>query len=92
MGPAWAVNQAPLVTKSQSLQEYEIVICGAPDSTQPICLFAEQSLKQMGATDRVVLRQAPSGGWVRILYDEFVENRRRFIGMLASLTSSSIFT
>lgn len=92
MGPAWAVNQAPLVKKSQSLQEYEIVICGAPDNTQPICLFAEQSLKQMDATDRVVLRQALSGGWVRILYDEFVENRRRFIGMLASLTSSSIFT
>lgn len=92
MGPAWAVNQAPLVMKSHNLQEYEIVICGAPDHTQPICLFAEQSLKQMGATNRVVLRQAPSGGWVGILYNEFVECRRRFIGMLVSLITLPMIT
>ncbi|KAF5356785.1 hypothetical protein D9756_006558 [Leucocoprinus leucothites] len=81
MGPAWAVNQASLVTRSKNLQEYEIVICGAPDYTRPICLFAEQSLKQMGVANRVVLRQALSGSWVDIVYGEFVDCRRRFIDL-----------
>ncbi|KXN89359.1 hypothetical protein AN958_05857 [Leucoagaricus sp. SymC.cos] len=79
MGPAWAVNQASIVTKSKNLQEYEIIICGAPDHTRPICLFAEQTLLQMGVGSRTVVRQALSGAWVSVIFSEFLDYRRRFI-------------
>ncbi|KAJ3556243.1 hypothetical protein NP233_g12023 [Leucocoprinus birnbaumii] len=79
MGPAWALNQASLVDKSKNLKEYEIVICGTPDRTEPICLFVEQCLKQTSVANRVVLRQALSGSWVNDVYNEFLHYRRHFI-------------
>jgi hypothetical protein len=82
MGPAWTINQASIVTKSKSLQEYEIIICGAPDDTGPVYLFAEQTLKEMGVGKRVVLNQAPSGSWIKTIFNEFLDNRRCFIGEL----------
>jgi hypothetical protein len=80
MGPAWAINQASIVLKAENLQEYEIIISGPPDSTEPICLFADQTLKEMGVSSKVSLGQAPPGTWVSTVFGEFLDYRRRFIG------------
>lgn len=89
MGPIWAINQAPVATKSPHLKEYEVVICGPPDYTEPACGFAKQSLRDMGVDSRVVLHDAPNGSWVSLIHQEFIDCRKCFIGRTSLIFQDS---
>ncbi|KAF8155830.1 hypothetical protein B0H34DRAFT_850794 [Crassisporium funariophilum] len=72
MAQLWAVDQVACVSKTQTLDKLEIVICGEPQITSPAWIVAQRNLEEMTDDARIVIRQDVRD-WIRIVYEEHQE-------------------
>lgn len=81
MGPQWAVAQVACISKAQTLEGLEIVICGKPGCTTPARVLARKNLDQLTDDERIVIRE-DYRGWLGIVFDDYEGCRVDFISEL----------
>lgn len=74
MGPLWAVDQVPCMSKTIMLEEMEIVISGPPEYSAPALSLCTMKLNEMTNDPRIKLHQ-DRRHWLQIIFDGFLEYR-----------------
>jgi hypothetical protein len=74
MGPLWAVDQVPCISRTITLEEMEIVISGPPEYSTPALSLCKRKLNEVTNDPRIRLRQ-DRRHWLQIIFDEFLEYR-----------------